>query len=177
MNGIDTTALADFAAAVTADPKRGIRQYYWAFDGKHLLYLQDTGGDENFHLYATNLESKQTRDLTPFPGVRVQGVDLDKHFPNEVLAALNKRNKAVFDMHRNKLDSGEEALDTENPGMALGFAADMRDHQLLKAEEMAQKVSAKLSMVLVGCFLPALITAVIAPIIFGIIATWKGVHI
>ena len=31
--------------AVTADPKRGIRQYYWAFDGKHLLYLQDTGGD------------------------------------------------------------------------------------------------------------------------------------
>src|SRR5437016_5274526 len=23
--------------AVTQDPKRGIRQYYWAYDGKHLL--------------------------------------------------------------------------------------------------------------------------------------------
>src|SRR4051812_15143436 len=31
---------------VTADPKRGITQYYWAHDGKHLLYLQDTDGDE-----------------------------------------------------------------------------------------------------------------------------------
>jgi tight adherence protein C len=56
------------------------------------------------------------------------------------------------------------------------FAADMREHQLLRAEELAQKVSAKLSMVLVGCFLPALITAVIAPIIYGIIDTWKGVQ-
>ena len=112
--------------SVTADPKRGIRQYYWAYDGKHLLYQQDTGGDENFHLYATNLESKQTRDLTPFPGVRVQGVDLDKHFPNEVLVGLNKRNKAVFDMHRIKLDSGEEKLDTENPGMAVAFASDAK---------------------------------------------------
>ncbi len=37
---------------ITSDEKRGIRQYYWAYDGKHLLYLQDTGGDENFHLYA-----------------------------------------------------------------------------------------------------------------------------
>ena len=59
--------------AVTSDEKRGIRQFFWAHDGKHLMYMQDAGGDENFHLYATDLESKKTRDLTPFPGVRVQG--------------------------------------------------------------------------------------------------------
>jgi tight adherence protein C len=56
------------------------------------------------------------------------------------------------------------------------FAADMRDHLLLQTEELAQKVSAKLSMVLVGCFLPSLMIAVIAPIIFGIIDTWKGIQ-
>src|SRR5262249_9147088 len=60
---------------VTQDPKRGIRQYYWAHDNKHLLYLQDTNGDENYHLYAVNLDEKKTRDLTPFEGVRVAGVD------------------------------------------------------------------------------------------------------
>ena len=100
--------------AVTADDKRGIRVYNWAFDGKHLLYQQDAGGDENFHLFATNLGTKQTRDLTPFKGVRVQGVDLDKDHPNDVLVGLNKKNKQVFDMHRIKIDSGEETVDTEN---------------------------------------------------------------
>ncbi|TXN60826.1 hypothetical protein [Methylobacterium sp. WL6] len=34
-------------APVTADRHRGIRDYEWAYDGRHLLYLQDTDGDEN----------------------------------------------------------------------------------------------------------------------------------
>ena len=59
---------------MTSDEKRGIRQYFWAHDGKHLLYMQDAGGDENFHLFASELSTGKTRDLTPFPGVRAQGV-------------------------------------------------------------------------------------------------------
>ena len=119
-----TDKKADDAVAVTQDPKRGIRQFFWAHDGKHLLYMQDKGGDENFHLFAVDVKEKKTRELTPFDGVRVQGVDLDKHFPNEILVGLNKRNKAVFDMHRIKLDSGEMTLDTENPGDVMAFASD-----------------------------------------------------
>jgi hypothetical protein len=45
----------DDARKLTNDPKRGIRQYYWAYDNKHVLYLQDTGGDENFHLYSVDI--------------------------------------------------------------------------------------------------------------------------
>jgi tight adherence protein C len=56
-------------------------------------------------------------------------------------------------------------------------SADIRDHQLLKAEEMAQKVSSKLSIVLVSCFMPALITAIISPVIFHIVATWQDIRI
>jgi dipeptidyl aminopeptidase/acylaminoacyl peptidase len=110
--------------AVTKDEKRGIRQYYWAFDNKHLLYLQDAGGDENFHLFATDLATKQTRDLTPFAGVRAQGVDLDKRHPGELLVELNKRNKAMFDMHRVEIASGKESLDTENPGTVVAWTTD-----------------------------------------------------
>ena len=109
---------------VTADPKRGIRQFFWAKDGKHLLYMQDTAGDENFHLFATNPETKQTRELTPFPGVRVQGIDLDEKFPDQVLVGLNKRNKMVFDQHRITISTGEEKLDTENPGTVAGWVTD-----------------------------------------------------
>ena len=109
---------------ITADPKRGIRTFYWAQDGKHLLYEQDAEGDENYHLFATEIATLKTRDLTPYKGVRVQGVEMDKKHPNEILVGLNKRNKAEFDMHRIQLASGEDKLDTQNPGLALAYAVD-----------------------------------------------------
>jgi dipeptidyl aminopeptidase/acylaminoacyl peptidase len=112
------------ARKITSDEKRGIRQYYWARDGKHLLYLQDVGGDENFHLYATDFAAGKTRDLTPYPGVRAEGVELDARHPDTVLVGLNKRNRAVFDMHRITLSTGEEKLDTENPGNIVAWATD-----------------------------------------------------
>jgi dipeptidyl aminopeptidase/acylaminoacyl peptidase len=112
------------AKKVTSDEKRGIRQYFWPHDGKHILYLQDTGGDENFHLFASELATGKTRDLTPFDGVRVQGVELDEKHPDTILVALNKRDKAAFDMHRMTISTGEEKLDTQNPGMVLGWTTD-----------------------------------------------------
>ncbi|MBP3957656.1 S9 family peptidase [Gemmata sp. G18] len=109
---------------VTSDEKRGIRQYFWAHDGKHLLYLQDAGGDENFHLFAAELGTGKTRDLTPFTGVRVQGVELDEKHPDTLLVGMNKRNKAAFDMHRVTISTGEEKIDTENPGLVMSWTTD-----------------------------------------------------
>jgi dipeptidyl aminopeptidase/acylaminoacyl peptidase len=109
---------------ITSDEKRGIRQYYWAHDGKHLLYLQDKGGDENFHLYAAELATGKTRDLTPFEGVRVQGVDRDEKHPDTILVGLNKRDKTAFDMHRITISTGAEKLDTQNPGSVLVWTTD-----------------------------------------------------
>ncbi len=51
---------------VTADKKRGIRQYNWASDNKTLLYLQDNDGDENFHVYGVDLASGIVRDSRRF---------------------------------------------------------------------------------------------------------------
>lgn len=109
---------------VTHDEKRGIRQYYWAYDNKQLLYLQDVGGNENFHLYAVRLDDDKTRDLTPFEGVRAQGVDRDDDHPNEVIVGLNKRDRKVFDVHRIDLTTGKETLDTENPGNVVNWTTD-----------------------------------------------------
>ena len=33
---------------VSKETNRGIRTYMWAYDNKHILYLQDNGGDENW---------------------------------------------------------------------------------------------------------------------------------
>src|SRR5436190_22617276 len=55
---------------VTADKKRGIRQYLWAKNNRNLLYLQDSDGDENFHAFGVDLDSGNVRDYSPFQGVR-----------------------------------------------------------------------------------------------------------
>lgn len=49
------------------------------------MYLQDVGGDENFHLYLQPLDGKPAKDLTAFEGVRAQNLVTDKHFPGEVV--------------------------------------------------------------------------------------------
>ncbi len=41
--------------AVTDDKARGIRNYFWSHKPGTLLYLRDSGGDEDFHLYAVDL--------------------------------------------------------------------------------------------------------------------------
>ncbi len=109
---------------VTNDTHRGIRTHFWAEDGKHLFYLQDTGGDENFHVYSVDLESRVVRDLTPFQGIRAVNVMLDKKHPNEMLVGMNLRDRRVFDMHRVDLTTGAIVLDTENPGDVVGWITD-----------------------------------------------------
>ena len=52
------------------------------------MYLQDVGGDENFHLFLQPLDGRPARDLTEFEGVRAQNLVTDKHFPGEVRAPI-----------------------------------------------------------------------------------------
>ncbi len=110
--------------AVTSDALRGIRSFYWQGDSAHLLYLQDTGGDENFHLYQTEIATQETRDLTPFPGARALPLALNPNHPAEMLVSVNNRNPSVFDVYRLDFGTGTLALDTENPGDVSGFSAD-----------------------------------------------------
>ncbi len=110
--------------AVTSDILRGIRQFFWQPDSAHLLYLQDTGGDENFHLYQTEIATGETKDLTPFPGARALPSALNPNLPGEMLVSVNHRNPSVFDVYRLNFATGALALDTENPGDVAGFSAD-----------------------------------------------------
>ncbi|MEX0611567.1 MAG: S9 family peptidase, partial [Pirellulales bacterium] len=88
------------AAPVTEDKKRGIRSHDWAYDARHILYTQDKDGDENWHVYATNVETRETKDLTPIEGVnaRVQGVS--EKFPKDILVGLNDRDAQHHDVWR-----------------------------------------------------------------------------
>ncbi len=110
---------------VTADKDRGIREFVWAHDNRHLLYLQDTGGDENWRLYDVDLATGEHRDLTPFDGVQTQIIASSPDFPDDVLIGLNKDNPKFHDVYRLHLGTGELTKEAENPGV-VGWAADAR---------------------------------------------------
>ena len=109
---------------VTSDTERGIRFYFWAADNTHILYIQDVGGNENFRLYATNIETKETRDLTPYDNVQVQIIDRDKHFPNELIIGMNKDNPQVHDVYHLDLATGQLDLVAQNPGNIASWVTD-----------------------------------------------------
>ena len=110
---------------MTNDTDRGIRVFLWAHDGRHLLYLQDTGGDENWRLYDVDVTTMQHRDLTPFEGVQAQILATEKDLPDEVLVGLNRDNPALHDVYRLDLTSGDLVKEVENPGFA-GWVADTK---------------------------------------------------
>jgi dipeptidyl aminopeptidase/acylaminoacyl peptidase len=102
------------ARAITDDRKRGIRFHAWANSSAHVLYIQDEGGTEDWHVYAVPVEGGAARDLTPLPGVnaRIQGLSLDE--PNVMAVALNDRDKSWHDVYRIDIASGERELVYEN---------------------------------------------------------------
>jgi dipeptidyl aminopeptidase/acylaminoacyl peptidase len=106
----------DAAAVVTDDTDRGIRTYAWAKDARHLLYLQDTGGDENWRLYDVDLQTMARRDLTPFDGIQARIVATRKSHRDEVLVGLNRDNPQWHDIYRLSLKTGELVKEIENPG-------------------------------------------------------------
>jgi len=130
-DGIDWAA----ARVVTDDTDRGIRQFAWAHDGRHLLYLQDTGGDENWRLHDVDLQTMQRRDLTPFEGVHTQIIAMEKKFPTDVLVGLNLDNPQLHDVYRLDLVTGELVKEGENPG----FAGWLADTQLVVRGAIAPK--------------------------------------
>ena len=97
---------ADDAAPVTHDENRGIFQYFWAYDGVHLMYLQDKDGDENWRLYAVNLDTGDIRDQTPYVGVQARVVDVSKHHPNTMLVAMNQQDPRFHDVYRLDIPTG-----------------------------------------------------------------------
>jgi dipeptidyl aminopeptidase/acylaminoacyl peptidase len=98
------------ARPVTQDTGRGIRSYLWVFTDAHILYVQDKNGDENWRLYAVDLQSNAVQDLTPFEGVQARLIEVSPKYSGEVIVGLNHRNPQWHDIYRINLVTGERTL-------------------------------------------------------------------
>jgi dipeptidyl aminopeptidase/acylaminoacyl peptidase len=111
------------AKVITSDTKRGIRSFRWARNNSQILYTQDTGGDENWRVYLTDITTAKTTALSPEGKIqaRIEATSIAK--PNEVLISLNDRNPQLHDVYRVNLQTGERTLAMKNEGYAA-FTAD-----------------------------------------------------
>jgi dipeptidyl aminopeptidase/acylaminoacyl peptidase len=109
---------------VTHDTERGVRVFSWAHDARHILYLQDVGGDENWRLFSVDLDTGKEADLTPFENVQVHIVHHDKRHPNELLIAMNKDDERLHDVYWLDLKSGKLKLVAKNPGNVASWVID-----------------------------------------------------
>jgi len=112
---------------LTASTARPVTNYFWSADGTKILYLQDQGGNENFHVYSVSVDGTPlpaARDLTPFDNVRAQIFAVPQETPGRILVALNRRNPQLFDAYWLNIDDGDLQMVAENPGRHLGYLLD-----------------------------------------------------
>jgi dipeptidyl aminopeptidase/acylaminoacyl peptidase len=112
------------AQPVTQDRHRGIHIYFWAYNNRDLLYLQDVAGNENWHVYRTDLDTKKTVDLTPRKNVRAEIEAVSHRFPDKILVGLNEYNPEVFDIYEIDLKTGENRLVLPNTEHFSSFVID-----------------------------------------------------
>lgn len=105
------------AKAVTKEAKRGLQNYFWAPDGAHIIYLQDSGGNENFRVHSVDIATLKDTALTKAGDkVRAQIQGVSKLRPDVVLIGLNDRNPQFFDLYEVNYKTGATKLVMENPG-------------------------------------------------------------
>ncbi|ABM16685.1 peptidase S9, prolyl oligopeptidase active site domain protein [Mycolicibacterium vanbaalenii PYR-1] len=112
---------ADEPRCVTADDHRSVMHFEWTDDPRWLIYLQDTNGDENWHIHRVDLDDPDAAavDLTPFPGAMAAPLREVRNGTTTVM--LNNRDATLLDVHRLDIATGHLTLIATNPGHVNGW--------------------------------------------------------
>ena len=133
------------AKPVTASKDRPIPGYFWSQDSKYLLFVQDIGGDENFHVYAldpftapsADAQVPEARNITEVDGVRAMIFAVPKSDPDLMYVGLNDRDPAMHDLYKVQISTGKRTLLRQNNDQITNWIFD-NDDQL----RMASKTNA-----------------------------------
>lgn len=114
---------SDESKRVTDVTDRDIAGYTWA-NNNRIVYMKDTGGDENYAIYAVNLDGSDFKPLTAFEGVRTEWIDDLEGDDDHILIGLNRRDPTVFDPFRLNVITGDLEMLAENPGNIAEWIVD-----------------------------------------------------
>ncbi|KPK07477.1 MAG: peptidase S9, partial [Gemmatimonas sp. SG8_28] len=121
------------ARPMTADTTRPVSGYFWSQDSRYMLYVQDKGGNENFHVYAVDPRDPPegatgvpaALDLTPYGEVQARIYAVPEATPDEILVGINDRDAQVHDVYRVELATGERTLVLRNDENVAGWQTDL----------------------------------------------------
>ena len=105
-----------------------VRDYGW-INNERLYFAMDKGGDENYHIYAVNLDGSNLKDMTPFDGVTASITKILKEQKDYIIISMNKNNKQVFEPYKLNVVTGDlvqlfENKDVKNPIQGFEFDKD-----------------------------------------------------
>ncbi len=115
------------AIRITSETDRDIAGYFWANDNR-ILFVKDSGGDENFQLYAVDKDGAKSKDLTPFEDVRILIIDDLRDIEDEIIIGMNKNNPQLFEPYRLNISTGKLEQIAENTNPAEPIDSWMTDH-------------------------------------------------
>jgi dipeptidyl aminopeptidase/acylaminoacyl peptidase len=121
------------ARLMTTETARPVAGFLWTRDSKYIVYVKDSGGDENFNAYAVDPgaaapggDAPPSRDLTNLKGVRVMLFSAPKTDPDVVYIGLNDRDKAWHDLYKLSISTGERTLIRQNTDRIAGWIFDLK---------------------------------------------------
>lgn len=83
-----------------------IRGFGWANDAR-LIYVMDKGGNEDYHLFAVDVDGKNQKELTPFDGVKVNILNNLKEDKDHMIISMNQNNPQIFEPYKINIVTGE----------------------------------------------------------------------
>lgn len=131
------------ARPITADTERPVRGYFWSQDSRYILYVQDKGGNEDFHVYAVDPAAPAeastgvpaARDLTPGEKVRGFIYAVPENTPNEIIVGLNDRDPALHDVYRVNINTAERKLLIKNDQNIANWITDLNGNVRLAVRQ------------------------------------------
>lgn len=105
-----------------------IKGYGW-INKERLIYVMDEGGNENYHIFAVNIDGSNEKALTPFEGVKAQIINSLKDQKDYIIISMNKNNPQVFEPYKLNVVTGDleqlfENKDIKNPIQGFDFDKD-----------------------------------------------------
>lgn len=91
--------------AVATEGEDLFKGYFWASNDR-FLFLQDKGGNENFHVFGVNLDGSNKKELTPYDGVKVNVLAVMRDKKDHIIIQMNKDNEQFEEPYKLNINTG-----------------------------------------------------------------------
>jgi dipeptidyl aminopeptidase/acylaminoacyl peptidase len=95
----------DQVIRVIEEKEELVRGTSWAND-ERLIYVMDKGGNEDYHLFAVDIDGENQMELTPFDGVKVSVLSRLREDKDHMIISMNKNNPQVFEPYKINIVTG-----------------------------------------------------------------------